>query len=83
MLIPKLAQVNGNLINKNDQYKCERSVLCSPLNEHVHTLKSLVSKHYVLKKKLKQVTGQLLNYTSIIDYIHTTQYYKKNNSIKF
>ena len=50
-VIPKFARVNGNFINKNDQYKSERSVLCSHLNEHVHALKSLVSKHYVLKEE--------------------------------
>ena len=79
-IIPKFARVNGNFINKKDQYKSERSVLCSHLNEHVHTLKSLVSK-YVLKEKLKQVTGQLL-YTSIINCIHKTQYHERINSIK-
>lgn len=67
-VIPKFARVNGNFINKNEQYKSERSVLCSHLNEHVHTLKSLVSKHYVLKDKLKQVTGQLL-YRSVSHYL--------------
>ena len=59
-IIPKFARAHGNFINKNEQYKSERSVLCSHLNEHVHTLKSLVWKQYVLKEKLKQVTGQLL-----------------------
>ena len=34
-----------------------------------------------LKEKLKQVTGQLL-YTSIINYIHMTQYQERINSIK-
>ena len=53
----------------------------SYLNENVHTLKSLVLKHYVLKEKLKQETGQLL-YTSIINYICTTQYHERINSIK-
>ena len=80
-VIPKFARVNGNFINKNQQYKSERNVLCSHLNEHVHTLKSLVSKHYVLKDKLKQVTGQLL-YISIINYIHEAQYHERINSIK-
>ena len=79
-VIPKFARVNGNFINKNEQYKSERSVLCSYLNEHVHTSKSLVSKH-VLKDKLKQVTGQLL-YISIINYIHKVQYHERINSIK-
>ena len=77
----KFARVNGNFINKNDQYKSERSVLCSHLNEHVHALKSLVSKHYVLKEEIKQVTVQLL-YTSIINYIHMTQYHERINSLK-
>ena len=80
-VIPKFARVNGNFINKNEQYKSERSVLCSHLNEHGHTLKSLVSKHYVLKDKLKQVTGKLL-YISIINYIHKAQYHERINSIK-
>ena len=53
----------------------------SYLNENVHTLKSLVLKHCVLKEKLKQETGQLLQ-TSIINYIHTTQYHERINSIK-
>ena len=79
-IIPKFARVNGNFINKKDQYKSERSVLCSHLNEHVHTLKSLISK-YVLKEKLKQVTGQLLC-TSIMNYIEKTQYHKRINFIK-
>ena len=41
-VIRKFARVNGNFINKNDQYKSEKSVLCSHLNEHLHALKSLV-----------------------------------------
>ena len=80
-IIPKFARVNANFINKKDQYKSEKSILCSHLNEHVLTLKSLVSKHYVLKEKLKQVTGQLL-YTSIMNYIEKTQYHERINSIK-
>ena len=79
-IIPKFAQVNGNFIKKNEQYKSERSVLWSHLNEHVHTLKSLISKHYVLKDKLKQVTGQLL-YISITNYNHKAQYHERINSI--
>ena len=80
-IIPKFARVNANFINKQDQYKSERSILCSHLNEHVRTLKSLVLEHYVLKEKLKQVTGQLL-YTSIINCIHKTHYHERINSIK-
>ena len=41
-VIRKFARVNGNFINKDDQYKSVRSVLCSHINEHVHVLKSLV-----------------------------------------
>ena len=82
MIIPKFARVNDKKRSiKKDQYKSERSVLCSHLNEYVHALKSFVSKHYVLKKKLKQVTGQILC-TSIINYIHMTQYHERINSIK-
>ena len=80
-IIQKFVRVNVNFDNKNDQYKSERNVLCSHLNEHVHALKSLVSKHYVLKEKLKQLTGQLL-YTSIFNCIHMTQYHERINSIK-
>ena len=80
-IIPKFARVNSNSINKNDQYKSKRSTLSSHLNEHVHALKSLVSKHYVLKEELKQVTGRLL-YKSMINYIHMTQYHERMNSIK-
>ena len=79
-IIPKFARVNSNSMNKNDQYKSKRSILSSHLNEHVNALKSLVSKHYVLKEKLK-LTGRLL-YKSMINYIHMTQYHERILSIK-
>ena len=40
-----------------------------------------LSLKFLLKDKLKQVTGQLL-YISIINYIHEAQYHERINSIK-
>lgn len=55
VIIPKFAQVNDNFINKNDKYKSEKNRALFSFKWTY--LESLVSKQYVLKEKLKQVTG--------------------------
>ena len=50
VIIPTFAQVNDNFINKS-----EKNRALFPFKWTY--LESLVSKHYVLKEKLKQVTG--------------------------
>ena len=78
---PKFAQVKGNFVNVvNDRYKLEKYILLSHLNNHVHSNKLLIKKHYLLNK-LKQEYGTLL-ITAVLQYILTLQQKERMESFK-
>ena len=80
-ITPKLEQVQGNFINKNNKYRAEKSILLSHLNNEVSSLKSFCKKLYSLCTELKQMIGKFL-YLVIINHINTLKHKERLASSK-
>ena len=80
-ITPKLEQVQGNFVNKNNKYRAEKSILLSHLNNQVSSLKSFCKKLYSLCTELKQLIEKFL-YLVIINHINTLQYKERLASSK-